>query len=77
MIDKELEKAAQEHRDKFYFSEPSPASSFISGGKFVEKRMFNEKEMENYALYFKNAIENTEKMPLEPKQWKELFGGIK
>jgi hypothetical protein len=77
MIEKELETAAQEHQDKFYFSEPSPASSFISGVKWAQERLFDEKEMEDYALYFKNAIENTETMPLEPKQWKSSLKHIK
>lgn len=70
MIDKELEKAGQEHQDKFYFSEPSPASSFISGGKFVEKRMFTEKDMFKYSMHVLNC-HMSNRIHLTPKEWKE------
>lgn len=43
MIDKELEQAAQEHQDKFYFSEPSPASSFISGAEWMKEKLTQNK----------------------------------
>lgn len=67
----ELEQAAQDHYVKFWFSEPSPASSFISGAEWAKERMFTEEEVTNYAFYFMNTIENTEIMPLAPKEWKE------
>lgn len=36
----ELDKAAQEHHVKYWFSEPSPSASFISGAEWMQERMF-------------------------------------
>lgn len=67
----ELEQAAKEHEIKFWFSEPTPSDSFIAGTKWAQESLFTAEEMTDYAFYFKNTIENTETMPLEPKEWKE------
>ena len=73
----ELEQAAQNHQDKFYFSEPSPSASFISGAEWAQERLFTEKDMIGYWKYAvrlsvkaAQKIETTDTV-LTPKEWKE------
>lgn len=44
----ELDKAAQEHHVKYWFSEPSPSASFISGAEWMEKQMFTVEEIRDW-----------------------------
>ena len=47
----ELELAAQDHHVKFWFSEPSPSASFISGVEWAQEILFTEKDMIEYWKY--------------------------
>lgn len=69
----ELDKAAQEHHVKYWFSEPSPSASFISGAEWMEKQMLQ--EMNRYASHIIECI-YTHKEFLEPKQWREKNNGV-
>lgn len=66
----ELEQAAQYHQDKFYFSEHSPESSFISGAEWAQERLFTEKDMFKYSMHVLNC-RMSDRIHLTPKEWKE------
>ncbi|MFM2204515.1 MAG: hypothetical protein RLZZ605_1479 [Bacteroidota bacterium] len=73
----ELEQAAQDHHVKFWFSEPSPSSSFISGAEWAQERLFTEEDMIGYWKYAVNlSVKAAQKIEindiiLTPKEWKE------
>jgi hypothetical protein len=66
----ELEQAAQDHHVKFWFSEPSPSASFISGAEWAQERLFTEGDMFKYSMQVLNC-HMSNRIHLTPKEWKE------